>query len=320
MGCGCTKANVPAAGNGITASSKRGDVRSHYRIGPVLGSGSFGQVRACVKRTTSETFAVKIMSKEVPKEKRHGTNNVDFALMFRNEVSILDSLDHPHVIKIHEFFEDKHFLYAIMDKCEGGELFSQIIRKRRFSERDAAQLTKQMLSAISYIHSEGIIHRDVKAENFLFDKRSPNAKLILIDFGMSARVTDHEKPLKQLCGSPHYVAPELIRRCYSFKVDLWALGVVVFLMLYGKYPFEGADQRAIVQAILNAQPDYNCRPTPPSQLAIDFMSQLLMKDPEHRLGPEEAMQHPWIKKYTQDDDSGVGYEEAVGTSPYATAT
>lgn len=291
MGCACSKTSAEI------------DIRERYKIGVVLGSGSFGQVRSCIKKSTNEVFAVKVMSKEPPKDKQ-GCSNVDFALMFRNEVSLLSTLEHPHIIKVHEFYEDKHFLYAIMDKCEGGELFSHIVKRRRFSEAATVTLCRQMLQAISYIHGCGIVHRDVKAENFLFYDRSANSRLILIDFGMSTRIPD-DRHLKQLCGSPHYVAPELIRRNYRFKVDMWALGVVIFLMLYGKYPFDGADQKAIVHAILNGQADYRRGGnTPVSKLAIAFISALLERDPDVRLSANEALQHPWLTGRGRADDVG----------------
>eukprot|EP01054_Gregarina_sp_Poly1_P010423 Gregarina_sp_Poly_1__10422@NODE_750_length_6465_cov_191_781651_g557_i0_p2_GENE_NODE_750_length_6465_cov_191_781651_g557_i0NODE_750_length_6465_cov_191_781651_g557_i0_p2_ORF_typecomplete_len552_score66_68Pkinase/PF00069_25/8_7e71Pkinase_Tyr/PF07714_17/7_6e41Kinaselike/PF14531_6/2e15Kdo/PF06293_14/1_1e11Kdo/PF06293_14/2_9e03Pkinase_fungal/PF17667_1/4e08RIO1/PF01163_22/1_7e07RIO1/PF01163_22/1_3e03YrbLPhoP_reg/PF10707_9/9_6e07WaaY/PF06176_11/3_4e06APH/PF01636_23/0_0065APH/PF01636_23/1_4e03EcKinase/P len=318
MGCQCSKNRSPddfvrqpsekrSTSLMIGGNSDSSDIRDFYRLGPVLGSGSFGQVRVCLHRKTDQQFACKIMTKNPGKTRRPTSQPVSFVSMFKNEINILRSLDHPNVVKLVETFEDRHFLYAIMEKCDGGELFTKIVKKRRFSEVEASSLCREMIAAIAYIHSRHIVHRDVKAENFLFSKsKSSHNRLVLIDFGMSVQLIDTNRYLRQVCGSPHYVAPELIRRYYKKEVDLWALGVVVFLMLYGRYPFEGADQKAIAQKILKSEPDYQRSSTPPSDLAITFMKGLLEKDPAKRLTPQEAMRHPWVIRYAEHSVTSMG--------------
>eukprot|EP00923_Selenidium_pygospionis_P037859 GHVN01066262.1.p2 GENE.GHVN01066262.1~~GHVN01066262.1.p2 ORF type:complete len:202 (-),score=25.50 GHVN01066262.1:1235-1840(-) len=193
---------------GCTSSSVKGsqDIRQTYKIGSILGSGSFGQVRLCTRIDNGEVYAVKIMTKTPPKK----NTKVDHEFMFKNEVDMLQCLDHENVVRFLEFFEDKHFLYAVIEKCDGGELFTKIVKKRKFTEEKAAVLARQMLHAIQYVHSCQIVHRDIKAENFLFKIKEDESPLLLIDFGMATRLED-DKLLTQLCGSPHYVAPELIR-------------------------------------------------------------------------------------------------------------
>lgn len=277
-------------GCSLSASRLGGnDIRQTYKIGGILGSGSFGQVRLCTKIGTGEVFAVKIMAKS-PRKK---SPKVDHEDMFKNEVSMLQSFNHENVVRFLEFFEDKHFLYAVMEKCDGGELFTKIVRQKKFNEENASMLARQMLTAIEYVHGLKIVHRDIKAENFLFKQKEDPSSLLLIDFGMATKL-DSDKQLTQLCGSPHYVAPELIRRQYRFQVDMWALGVMIYLMLFGKYPFEAQDQKTIVQQILKTEPDYAKGSVAPSAGAVDFMKKLLVKNPEKRMTAREALQHEWV--------------------------
>eukprot|EP00923_Selenidium_pygospionis_P023379 GHVN01040745.1.p1 GENE.GHVN01040745.1~~GHVN01040745.1.p1 ORF type:complete len:474 (+),score=64.53 GHVN01040745.1:444-1865(+) len=277
---GCTSSSAKTGGE---------DIRRTYKIGAVLGSGSFGQVRLCTRLDNGEVYAVKIMAKTPPKK----SSKVDHEHMFKNEVDVLQTLSHSNVVRFLEFFEDKHFLYAVMEKCDGGELFTRIVKQRKFNEEHASVLTRQMLDAIEYVHSLQIVHRDIKAENFLFKGKEEMSNLLLIDFGMAIRLQD-DKQLTQLCGSPHYVAPELIRRQYRFQVDMWALGVMIYLMLFGKYPFEAQDHKTIIQQILKHEPDYTKGSIQPSVLAVDFMKKLLAKNPETRMSATEALRHPWV--------------------------
>eukprot|EP01056_Protomagalhaensia_sp_Gyna25_P000633 Protomagalhaensia_sp_Gyna_25__632@NODE_1297_length_1965_cov_52_862928_g1036_i0_p1_GENE_NODE_1297_length_1965_cov_52_862928_g1036_i0NODE_1297_length_1965_cov_52_862928_g1036_i0_p1_ORF_typecomplete_len336_score43_93Pkinase/PF00069_25/7_1e77Pkinase_Tyr/PF07714_17/4e48Kinaselike/PF14531_6/5_6e19Kdo/PF06293_14/2_2e12Kdo/PF06293_14/7e03Pkinase_fungal/PF17667_1/1_6e09APH/PF01636_23/1e05APH/PF01636_23/2_8e03YrbLPhoP_reg/PF10707_9/1_4e06YrbLPhoP_reg/PF10707_9/1_5e03RIO1/PF01163_22/2_4e06WaaY/PF06176_11/7 len=280
MGCRCSK-DRPAKSVGE-------DVRDVYRIGKLLGSGAFGQVRECMKRDTKELFAMKIMEKS-SSEKGHWSNES----MFRREVQVLGLLNHPHIIRYYDFYEDRHFLYCVMEKCDGGELFESILRHRTFPERRAAQLCYQMLKALAYVHACGVVHRDIKAENFLFKTTNPDSPLKLIDFGMSARISK-EQVLTDVCGSPHYLSPELIRRKYSFKADVWALGVLIYLMLFGRYPFDGNNTSAIVKVILTKKIDWQCGEIRPSERAIHFMKSLLQRNPEKRPTAAEAVQHAWL--------------------------
>eukprot|EP01055_Gregarina_sp_Pseudo9_P005936 Gregarina_sp_Pseudo_9__5935@NODE_953_length_2036_cov_3_994992_g894_i0_p1_GENE_NODE_953_length_2036_cov_3_994992_g894_i0NODE_953_length_2036_cov_3_994992_g894_i0_p1_ORF_typecomplete_len553_score79_60Pkinase/PF00069_25/8_9e76Pkinase_Tyr/PF07714_17/3_4e47Kinaselike/PF14531_6/7_9e19Kdo/PF06293_14/2_8e11Pkinase_fungal/PF17667_1/2_4e08RIO1/PF01163_22/8_6e06YrbLPhoP_reg/PF10707_9/2_1e05YrbLPhoP_reg/PF10707_9/5_3e03APH/PF01636_23/2_8e05APH/PF01636_23/2_9e03WaaY/PF06176_11/8_9e05FTA2/PF13095_6/6e03FTA2/P len=231
---------------------------------------------------------MKIMEKS-SSEKGHWSNES----MFRREVQVLGLLNHPHIIRYYDFYEDRHFLYAVMEKCDGGELFESILRHRTFPERRAAQLCFQMLRALAYVHSCGVVHRDIKAENFLFKTTHPDSPLKLIDFGMSARISK-EQLLTDVCGSPHYLSPELIRRKYSFKADVWALGVLIYLMLFGRYPFDGNNTSAIVKVILTKKIDWQCGEIRPSERAIHFMKTLLQRNPEKRPTASEACQHAWL--------------------------
>ncbi|KAH0476833.1 MAG: hypothetical protein KVP17_001895 [Porospora cf. gigantea B] len=275
-------------------------------------------VRMCVKKDTGEVFAVKVMAKNPSRGGNQvQSSSVDFTVMFRNEVKILERMDHPNVVRHYDVFQDKHYLYALIEKCDGGELFLQVVKQKKFTESDASTLCYQMLQAIDYVHKMQIVHRDIKAENFLFadsfldaDADFSRVRLVLIDFGMSIRLTD-DRFLKQLCGSPHYVAPELVGRRYRFEVDLWALGVVIYLMLYGRYPFEGKGHKEIVHKILNEEPDYQRGGNPPSNIAIDFMQQLLKKEPSERMTAVQALRHNWLSPALKKDLSTFTVEDDV---------
>ncbi|CEM40049.1 unnamed protein product [Vitrella brassicaformis CCMP3155] len=277
MGCSCGKLQPPDE-----------DIRDRYKIGKVLGSGAFGQVRECMLKDTKELRAVKLMEKKAG-DKGPWSNES----MFKREIALLQKIDHENIIKFFDFYEDKVFLYAVMEKCDGGELFEQVIKRKKFTERDASVLCRQMLSALHYIHSLGIVHRDIKAENFLFLDRTETSPLKMIDFGMSARL-EQGQYLNEVCGSPHYLAPELIRRQYNFQADMWALGVLIYLMLYGRYPFDGLGTHAIVKEIMNKKVDWSLDTVAHSPTAVDFMKRLLERSPDRRMDAATALKHPWV--------------------------
>lgn len=271
------------------------DIRDLYVIGPVLGSGAFGEVRDCTMRKPKRTDVDLIRAVKIMENKDTDRGDWSNSAMFRREIAVLSKLDHAYIIKYHDFFEDEHFLYAVMEKCDGGELFDQICKRRRFTEEDAAVLCRQILSALEYIHNLGVVHRDVKAENFLFKDKSANSPIKMIDFGMSAKITEGQK-LNEVCGSPHYLAPELLRKNYDSQADMWALGVLIYLMLYGKYPFDGKETKEIVREIIHKKVDslFERQKFIYSAHATDFIHKLLNRDPVTRLTAKQALLHPWV--------------------------
>jgi len=275
------------------------DIRDQYKFGKLLGSGAFGQVRECANRSNDTVHAVKIMEKS--KERGHWSHEN----MLRREVSLLGRLDHPNIVRYYGFYEDRHFLYAVMEKCDGGELFEQVIKRRKFDESDAATIFKQMLQSVQYIHGFDIVHRDIKAENFLFKTKHVESELKLIDFGMSARLTSKDEMLTEVCGSPHYLAPELIRRSYNCKADIWALGVLLYLLLYGKYPFDGKSTNAIVKDILNKKIDWTTGGGHPSSDAIDILQNLLERKQELRFSAADALDHRWVRQNAKSTADAV---------------
>ena len=159
MGNSCSPGCISA-----TPAHRRGvdDIRRYYKIGRVIGCGSFGQVRECTDRETGQVYAVKVMERRMSGKEKMTPGRPSNEAMIRSEVEILKSLHHENIVSFVKFFEDKHCFYAILEKCDGGELFHQIVSRRQFTEEDASALCRQMASALAYLHGQGVVHRDVK--------------------------------------------------------------------------------------------------------------------------------------------------------------
>lgn len=267
------------------------DIRDKYAIGEVLGAGSFGQVRtATLHKATSSSCcrAVKIVARNGLEDE---WSNV---AMFRKEVRLLQNINDPNIIKFYDFYEDPSFLYVVMEKCTGGEVFQKIRELRRFGEHDAAAIGKQMLSSVSYIHRHHIAHRDIKAENFLFSTKDMSSPLKMIDFGMATVVKPGEY-LDALCGSPHYLSPELIGQKYDQTTDIWAFGVLMYLMLFGRYPHEGGRPEVIMWKILTNKISWTSDRVKLTKSCLHFLSHILEPNRHKRYTAEVALQHAWVK-------------------------
>ncbi|CAM9325608.1 unnamed protein product, partial [Ectocarpus fasciculatus] len=255
-----------------------------------LGKGSYGSVYLCKHKKTGENFAVKIIN--VTRINSHSLRKLHL------EIAIMKALDHPNIIKLRGVFFGRRTVSLVMDLCQGGELFDQLTgnsqNKKGFPEAYAARLIRFMLSSIGYLHSQGIMHRDIKLENFLFQTRDRSSGLCLIDFGLSKHYCAFET-MHQVVGSAYYTAPEVLKGCYDYRCDIWSLGVVAYMLLTGSPPFNGANSDAIHQMIQKNEPDFTARKFPrASPLAIDFLSMMLQKDPNKRISLDEANRHPFV--------------------------
>ena len=196
-------------------------------------------------------------------------------------------------------YQDRTNLYIVTEKCHGGEVFDRLLRLKRFSEEEAISVASQALSAISYIDSMNIIHRDIKAENFLYltpsDGHGLSPVVKLIDFGLAVRLKSETDILTAVVGSAHYLAPEMIRQQYSKSVDVWGVGVMVYLMLYGRYPFDGNNDDIVISKIRKSTIDYNIASGDISNRAKNFLQSLLERDVRMRLTAAQAMDHPWLR-------------------------
>ena len=263
-----------------------GKLRDHYRIGKMLGSGAFGEVRVCVQRESGAQRAVKVLRKSHMDE--------DEKKMLFNEINNLKDLDHPNILKMYEFFEDEKRYYIVTDICKGGELFDEIVSRGKFTENDAALLMKQVLSCINYCHKNKIVHRDLKPENILLEQNKAFDQIKIIDFGTSL-VFDENSTLNEKLGTPYYIAPEVLAKAYGPKCDIWSCGVITYIVLSGIPPFNGSSDQEIMKKVKIGKfsfsdPVWNSI----SDKAKDFITTLLTKDPKQRPTAEEALQHPWI--------------------------
>lgn len=213
------------------------------------------------------------------------------------EIEILKSVDHPNIVKLVDIFEDERHVCLVMELLLGGELFDQIIEKDKFSEYDAREATKAIIDAISYCHSLGIIHRDIKPENLLLHSKDQGiGSLKIADFGL-ARSLDQNQLASTTCGTPGYVAPEVLQQQpYGMECDYWSIGVVTYIMLSGTPPFYDEDNFQLFEMIKNCQYDFEDDTWKyVSEQAKAFVSEILVKDPKTRLNLEGMKNHPWFK-------------------------
>ena len=268
-----------------------------YDVKQKLGNGKFGLVKLGVNKQTKEKVAIKIMNKSK-------MDSSDIELM-RTEIEILKICQHPNIIRLYDIFENIDYIYIIMEYCPGGDLFSYLEnRDFKVSEERAAILMKKMCDAVFYFQSFfGVIHRDLKPENVLMTSDKDDGDIRILDFGLSKISIPNEK-----CTEPYgtltYCAPEIILdEPYNKEVDMWSLGVMTYLMVSGRLPFNSEDENKIARKIAFDEPDYekkSCWKTL-SYECIDFIKKLLNKDPKKRMVIEDAIKHPWFKKYEKEN-------------------
>jgi calcium-dependent protein kinase len=164
------------------------------------------------------------------------------------EVNLMMGLDHPNIMKVFSLYEDEKYFRIITEYCSGGELFEKIQSQSSFSEKEAADYMRQILSALHYLHSKGIMHRDIKAENLLFEHKGPASNLKMIDFGVSTKF-GKDKKLKETLGTAYYIAPEVLLQNYDNKCDVWSCGILMYILLCGYPPFNGDDDEEILESV-----------------------------------------------------------------------
>eukprot|EP00405_Crypthecodinium_cohnii_P022194 CAMPEP_0206468668 /NCGR_PEP_ID=MMETSP0324_2-20121206/29780_1 /ASSEMBLY_ACC=CAM_ASM_000836 /TAXON_ID=2866 /ORGANISM="Crypthecodinium cohnii, Strain Seligo" /LENGTH=538 /DNA_ID=CAMNT_0053942197 /DNA_START=265 /DNA_END=1881 /DNA_ORIENTATION=+ len=250
-----------------------------------LGTGYNGAVYLATSKTSGNKYAVKAFKLHgVPKDKKQE---------LISECEIFMSMDHPHVARLVDVYEDSDELSLVMECMEGGELFTRVTQRKVFSEKDAADASYQMLLAVNYVDKCGIVHRDLKLENFLYEKEDSNF-LKLIDFGFS-RIWDKNTKMELSCGTLSYCAPEVLNKSYTSQCDMWSFGVIVFILLVGYMPFGGSSERAQIANIRAGRYIWREeRWKNVSDSAKDFVKQILVVNQEKRLTPEQALNHPWI--------------------------
>lgn len=265
-----------------------GEITKFYDVVKQLGKGSYGRVYQVKNKTTGEFRACKQLSK----------SNINNLEKFNREIEILIKTDHPNIIKLYEVFEDSRFLYLIMEECTGGELFDRILdhiqKGKMYSEKDAANIFKQLMSAIAYCHSNQICHRDLKPENMLYSTKEDNSLIKVIDFGLSRIVT--EKQMKTKVGTAYYVSPEVLNGNYDDRCDIWSAGVILYILLSGEPPFNGPNDNEIYRKICKMHFEFPkekwCKI---SKDAIDLIKKMLTPEAK-RLTAQEVLEHPWFKK------------------------
>ena len=262
-------------------SSKEQNIKiiGDYYLKQTIGSGTFSKVKLGINKYSNEKVAIKLLKKSKIIEKD------DLERILR-EMSIYKEISHENVIEIFNMFETNEYYMIIMKYYEGGELFNYIVDNDRLSEEESAFFFYQIINGIEYIHSKGITHRDLKPENLLLDKEK---KLKIIDFGLS-NYFNGENLLKTPCGSPCYASPEMVsgNKYSGFKIDIWAIGIILYAMLCGYLPFEDDDNNILFQKILNCKLEY---PRFLSKLSIDIINKILVTDPNKRFTIKDIKKH-----------------------------
>eukprot|EP00529_Nitzschia_sp_RCC80_P008670 CAMPEP_0113505414 /NCGR_PEP_ID=MMETSP0014_2-20120614/35301_1 /TAXON_ID=2857 /ORGANISM="Nitzschia sp." /LENGTH=1148 /DNA_ID=CAMNT_0000400719 /DNA_START=66 /DNA_END=3512 /DNA_ORIENTATION=- /assembly_acc=CAM_ASM_000159 len=282
------------------------DVYDGVHTGPVLGSGISGQVRLCTHRATGVKYAVKCLDL--------GLVDTDEGLaQLREEIFIMCQLDHPNIVRLEEVYESHSEIYLVQELCLGGELFDRLDEQPdyHYTEAECARLVKQMLCAVRYLHSRGIIHRDLKLENFLFSSTEQDSELKLIDFGLSKHFRYGEVQ-HEAVGTPYTVSPEVIKGSYDERCDIWAVGVISFLLLSGEPPFGGCGgPEPLVQVRSNIlEGNFEFEPADIWDLVSDkarlFINSLLVINPKDRPTASQAQKHVWLTEWANrsktDDD------------------
>uniref|UniRef100_A0A7I4EQV3 non-specific serine/threonine protein kinase n=1 Tax=Physcomitrium patens TaxID=3218 RepID=A0A7I4EQV3_PHYPA len=268
------------------------DFKSKYTLGKLLGHGQFGYTYVAIEKSTGSRVAVKTI------EKKQMTLPISVEDVKR-EVKILRTLSgHENVVQFYASFEDDDLVYIVMELCEGGELLDRILAKKdsRYSEKDAAKIVRQMLNVAARCHLNGVVHRDMKPENFLFKSTSEDSPLKATDFGLSDYIRPGNR-FHDVVGSAYYVAPEVLKKKSGPESDVWSIGVITYILLCGRRPFWDKTEKGIFDEVLKKNPDYGEKPWPTiSSSAKDFVKKLLVKDPAARLTAAQALSHPWAKE------------------------
>ena len=268
-----------------------------YEIKGTLGKGKFGHVKLGIHKESGKEVAIKIINKAYVE----GTD----LEQIKSEIDILKIAKHPNIIKLYDVFENEKYIYIIMEYCPGGDLFSYI-EKRDFKlkEERAAEIIYKLSKAVYFLHQYGIVHRDLKPENILMMDQSDNSDIRLVDFGLGKMLGPGEK-CDEPFGTFSYVAPEVLQeKAYDFKVDLFAIGIITYLLLAGFLPFddENSEKEVARQTVYAPTPYPKKIWDKISGEAKMFVDNLLEKDPDKRMNLEEVLKHPWLKKFNKKDE------------------
>ncbi|KAK7117784.1 hypothetical protein R3I94_023116 [Phoxinus phoxinus] len=272
---------------------KQQKVEDFYDIGEDLGSGQFAIVKRCKEKSTGVDYAAKFIKKRQSRASRRGVRREDI----EREVDILQDLQHPNIISLHDVYENRTDVVLILELVSGGELFDFLAQKESLSEEEATEFIKQILNGVQYLHSKKISHFDLKPENImLLDNNIQLPRIKVIDFGLAHRIKDGVE-FKNIFGTPEFVAPEIVNyEQLGLEADMWTIGVITYILLSGASPFLGDSKQETLANIsaVNFEFDEEFFGNT-SELAKSFIKELLVKDTRKRLKIQDALNHPWIK-------------------------
>ncbi|XP_034407207.1 calcium/calmodulin-dependent protein kinase type II delta chain isoform X3 [Cyclopterus lumpus] len=259
-----------------------------YQLYEELGKGAFSIVRRCVKKSTGQEYAAKIINTKKLSARDH--QKLD------REARICRLLKHPNIVRLHDSISEEGFHYLVFDLVTGGELFEDIVAREYYSEADASHCINQILESVSHIHQHDIVHRDLKPENLLLASKMKGAAVKLADFGLAIEVQAEQQAWFGFAGTPGYLSPEVLRKDpYGKPVDIWACGVILYILLVGYPPFWDEDQHKLYQQIKAGAYDF---PSPEwdtvTPEAKNLINQMLTINPAKRITADQAIKHPWV--------------------------
>ncbi|XP_043840761.1 calcium/calmodulin-dependent protein kinase type II subunit gamma isoform X48 [Dromiciops gliroides] len=259
-----------------------------YQLYEELGKGAFSVVRRCVKKTSTQEYAAKIINTKKLSARDHQK--------LEREARICRLLKHPNIVRLHDSISEEGFHYLVFDLVTGGELFEDIVAREYYSEADASHCIHQILESVNHIHQHDIVHRDLKPENLLLASKCKGAAVKLADFGLAIEVQGDQQAWFGFAGTPGYLSPEVLRKDpYGKPVDIWACGVILYILLVGYPPFWDEDQHKLYQQIKAGAYDF---PSPEwdtvTPEAKNLINQMLTINPAKRITADQALKHPWV--------------------------
>ncbi|GMH70141.1 hypothetical protein TL16_g05335 [Triparma laevis f. inornata] len=269
-----------------------------YKFGRTLGKGSFATVKIATCQSDGSTWAIKIIDKKALNDEDREALQVECDTMMK--------VDHDNIVRLKEVFDNDSKFYMVLEVCAGGELFDRIVEMEHYSEKEACHAFAQMTEAVGHCHKLDIVHRDLKPENLLYEGEMPNMTLKLADFGLAQMLT----PMKHLhtaCGTPGYVAPEILKgKDYGKEVDMWSLGVILYILLCGFPPFYEEHTPELFKVIKRGEYDF---PSPywdeVGDTAKDLINKLLVVDPAKRYTAAQVFEHPWMRAENHNEKGGL---------------
>ncbi|XP_042148227.1 calcium/calmodulin-dependent protein kinase type II alpha chain isoform X50 [Ixodes scapularis] len=260
----------------------------NYELKEELGKGAFSIVRRCVQKSTGLEFAAKIINTKK-------LSSRDFQKLER-EARICRKLNHPNIVRLHDSIQEEGYHYLIFDLVTGGELFEDIVAREYYSEADASHCIQQILESVNHCHMNNVVHRDLKPENLLLASKAKGAAVKLADFGLAIEVQGEQQAWYGFAGTPGYLSPEVLKKDpYGKPVDIWACGVILYILLVGYPPFWDEDQHRLYMQIKAGAYDY---PSPEwdtvTPEAKNLINSMLTVNPAKRITAAEALKHPWI--------------------------